>query len=223
MPIVEVGMMGVRPNKTPMDPSTADGKILSDAWKAVIQAPGGPQRVFWGLEEEDRGRIWGWFDWESVEEHEAFAKSVGGEATKRFVEVFTPGFTKHAHVDTSVLKAPVTEVMLASFPPDITQDAKDAVAGQFQTFKEKALDQCKDVRTVSSGWGLEIDFPVRNSPNGEKGTLFFALIGWGSVDEHMAFRETEAFKENVGLITGMEGYVKLDMFHLSCEVMERED
>jgi hypothetical protein len=51
--------------------------------------------------------------------------------------------------------------------------------------------------------------------------VFFAFIGWGTVEEHMAFRETEEFKENVELITGMEGCVKLDTFHIRCEVMVR--
>lgn len=74
-PVVEVGLMGVKNGKTPMDPTTSDGKILADAWEAVIKAPGGPERVYWGLEVEDSSRIWGWFDWKSLEEHEEFAKS----------------------------------------------------------------------------------------------------------------------------------------------------
>ena len=80
MPIVEVGMMRVQPGKTPMDASTPDGALLNNAWKAVTTAPGGPQRVYWGLEEEeeeeeDSSTIWAFFDWNSLDEHEAFAKS----------------------------------------------------------------------------------------------------------------------------------------------------
>lgn len=147
----------------------------------------------------------------------------GAEATKRFGEVFTRGFTKHALLDTSVLASPVTEVMLAFFPSGITTSQQDGVAGQFNAFKTNALDKCGSVRGVSSGWGVENDFPIRGRESGEEegGTLFLALIGWGSVEEHMAFRETDVFKQHVGLISDMEGCVKLDMFHLQCEVLER--
>jgi hypothetical protein len=75
MAIVEVGMMGVQAGKTPMDPATADGKILRQAWESVIRASEGPKRVLWGTEFSDPSRIWGFFDWESIEQHEAFARS----------------------------------------------------------------------------------------------------------------------------------------------------
>lgn len=146
----------------------------------------------------------------------------GGEATKKFGEVFTPGFTKHAFLNTDVLRSPVTEVMLAFFPSNTTTSAQHAVSQRFSEFDNKALKQCKDVRSVSSGWGLETDFPIKGDGNhGRKGILFIALIGWGSVNEHMAFRESDVFKEYVGLITGMEGCLDLSMFHLECEVLER--
>lgn len=75
MAIVEIGMMGVQHGKTPMEPSTPDGKILDDAWKTITSAPGGPTRVCWGLEEDDQSRVWAFFDWDSLEQHEQFAKS----------------------------------------------------------------------------------------------------------------------------------------------------
>lgn len=118
--------------------------------------------------------------------------------------------------------------MLAFFPATITPAQQSAISTQFAAFKSAALDQCKHVRGVSAGWGHETDFPIRGSGDrgsleSEEGSLFFALIGWGSVGEHMAFRETDGFKENVGLVGEMEGCVGLDMFHLECEVLERAD
>ena len=147
----------------------------------------------------------------------------GREATEKFGEVFTPGFTKHVFLNTEVLRSPVTEVMLAFFPSKVTTDAQTTVSQRFSEFNHKALKQCKDVRSVSSGWGLEADFPIRgDGNNGGKGMLFIALIGWGSVNEHNAFRESDVFKEYVGLITGMEECLDLSMFHLRCEVLERQ-
>lgn len=116
--------------------------------------------------------------------------------------------------------------MLAFFPATVTPTQQSAIATQFAAFKSTALDPCKHVQGVSAGWGHETDFPIRGggdpgSQDGEKGSLFFALIGWGSVGEHVAFRETDGFKENVGLVGAMEGCVGLDVFHLKCEVLER--
>jgi hypothetical protein len=75
MTVTEIGLMGVKPGLNIMDESTPEGQILAGAWKAVAAAPGGPSQVFYGLEIEDPSKIWAFFDWDSVEEHEKFAKS----------------------------------------------------------------------------------------------------------------------------------------------------
>lgn len=73
--IVEVGTMGVQAGETPVDASTPDGEILDNAWKSIINAPGGPQSIFWALENGDQSRFWGWFAWDSLRTHEEFALS----------------------------------------------------------------------------------------------------------------------------------------------------
>ena len=113
--------------------------------------------------------------------------------------------------------------MLAYFPADISQRGKDTAAARFQQFVEKGLNTCADVKGVSYGWGVENDFPVRgNDKEGQTGLLFIAFIGWPSIDAHMEFRETEAYKENVDLITEMEELVSLKMFHISCRYLQRK-
>jgi len=67
--------MGIKPGFDIMDESTPEGQILIKAWNTVITAPGGPHRVYWGLEIDDPSKIWAFFDWDSVEAHENFAKS----------------------------------------------------------------------------------------------------------------------------------------------------
>jgi hypothetical protein len=75
---------------------------------------------------------------------------------------------------------------------------------------------------VSYGWGVENDFPVRGEEPGLVGSILTAFIGWPTIDAHMKFRETEAFKENVGLIRGLEGIVKLATFHISCRSLGKK-
>lgn len=113
--------------------------------------------------------------------------------------------------------------MLAYFSSDISTAAKEAVSTRFQQFVEKALNTCNDVKGVSYGWGVEDDFPIVADERERKGTLFMALIGWPSIGAHMAFKETKAYKENVELITEMEGMVDLGMVHVACRSVERKD
>ena len=74
MVVTEVGVMGIKPGLDVMNDDTPEGQILTKVWKTVTTAPGGPQNVCWGIESEDPSKIWGFFDWNSVEEHQQFAK-----------------------------------------------------------------------------------------------------------------------------------------------------
>lgn len=118
------------------------------------------------------------------------------------------------------LQSPVTEVVLAFFPSDISSAGKDTAIAQLQKFVEKSLDGCPDVKGVSFGWGVENDFPIRGE-KGQVGSVLMALIGWPSVEASMKFRETETSKENVEFIRGIEGIVRLAIFHISCRTLER--
>ena len=144
---------------------------------------------------------------------------------KDLPKILTHGeFTKHVAVTPFpplVLQSPVTEVMLAYFPSDISAAGKDAATTRLQQFVERSLNTCSDVKGVSYGWGVENDFPMRGGDEGQTGTVLMAYIGWPSIDAHMKFRETETFKEHVGLITGMEEMIKVLMFHLTCRTLER--
>lgn len=111
--------------------------------------------------------------------------------------------------------------MLAYFSSDVSQAQKEAASANAQEFSEKALGKCSDVRGVSFGWGVENDFPVKGGKEGQKGSVLAAFIGWTSIDAHMKFRDTEAFKDNVGLLRSMEGAVKLTMFHVTCQSLKK--
>ena len=149
----------------------------------------------------------------------------GGEAVKDLPTILTHGeFTKHVAFTPSpplVLHSPVTEILLAYFPSNISPAAKDKAGARAQQFVEKSLNKCTDVKAVSYGWGVENDFPVRDE-EGKTGSILMMFIGWPSVDAHMKFREMEIFKENVDLVRGMEGLVKLTIFHVSCQSFRRK-
>jgi hypothetical protein len=75
MPVIEFGLMGVKPNHAIMDANTPEGDILNRAWSAVTVAPGGPHWAYGGLEVDDPSRLWGFFKFDSVKHHEEFAQT----------------------------------------------------------------------------------------------------------------------------------------------------
>lgn len=74
MAVTEIGCMVVKPGIDVMNEDSPGGQIISKAYKAVTSEPTGPYTVYYGLEVENPSNFWGFFDFESVQEHEKFAK-----------------------------------------------------------------------------------------------------------------------------------------------------
>lgn len=115
----------------------------------------------------------------------------------------------------------MTEILVAFFPSDITQAGKDVAVAQAQQFLDKGAKTCSDIQGVSYGWGVENDFPVRGE-DGQMGAILAALIGWPSIDAHIKFRETDAFKQNVHYIRSMDRIVKMSASHVSFQTLGRK-
>ncbi|KAL6922370.1 hypothetical protein ACHAPO_011772 [Fusarium lateritium] len=224
MVIQEVGVMGVKPGIDIMDPATPEGKILYQAWTTCINKPGGPSRVYYGLEEEDPLRIWGFFDWDTIEQHEKFAIEHGADAVKDIPKICTHGeFTKHVIMTPSsdVFQSPVTDVLVAYFPTDFPQTAKDKAAVQFQDILTKTFGSCSDVAKLAHGWGVENDFPVKGEQavDGQLGAPLMGFAGWANDSAKKSFRQTDAYKEVVAQINSMDGLVSLNIISLRCKCL----
>ena len=95
---------------------------------------------------EARGEGWEWVGTDR--------SRYGAEAVKDLPSVLTHGeFSKHITLSPSskVLQSPVTEVLLAYFPSDISAAEKVLAAAQFQQYIEKGLGGSADVKGVSFG------------------------------------------------------------------------
>lgn len=135
------------------------------------------------------------------------------------------GFAGHVDVTPAAapaLTSPVTEIIFAYFPPSISPDEKANVSLRFQDFVDKGLRTCIDITSISLGWGVENNFPVRGTEDGQTGSLFAVFVGWSSIEASMKFQETEGFKEQVGIIREIEGLTKMVIFHVSCDGAERD-
>ncbi|KAF7558157.1 hypothetical protein G7Z17_g57 [Cylindrodendrum hubeiense] len=200
------------------------GKALANAIDVVLKQPGA-QRVYTGVEIENPSNVWLFLDWESVDHHLNYRKT---DAHGVVIESLNPHFdftksiNKHVAVNPfpteDVLdktRSPVTEVLLAYFPSDYSEDSRAVAKRRLEQFTGRALKSSPDWRGISYGWSVENDVPVKGDES-NSGALLVAFIGWPSVEAHKKFRETEDFKENISLLREIPGLTKLTTFHVSC-------
>ncbi|KAL2873587.1 hypothetical protein SGCOL_011222 [Colletotrichum sp. CLE4] len=198
MGVTEFSYFTIKPGKTFPDEEGLYDRVLDQA----VSQPGAGS-IYYGNSIEKPEQTWCFLDWDSVEDHLAYRDTAA-----------------HAPIGkappTILASAPVIEVLTLFFPTDLDAAAKEALTAQLEEFKTNALDTSPDFKGISYGWSVENDVPVTDEP-GTTGNLLAAFIGWPSVDAHMKFRDTVPFKENIGILRGMEGIVKLGVFHVSCK------
>ncbi|KAI9147487.1 zinc-binding dehydrogenase family oxidoreductase [Paramyrothecium foliicola] len=202
--VTEVGCLGVKPGLKIMDSSTPEGALLRRCWEAVATKPGGPYNVYWGLEKEDPSKLWAFFDWDSVEHHETFAKTHGEEVVGDLPKI-------------DILSSASLDVVLLYFAPDISSSMRDSLSQQLQDTLAKNFDW-PDVK-FGHAWGLENDFPVRGKLE-QSGLLLMGFIGWPSLDARTESTAT-ALSELTNTIRKIEGLVSLYSFSMACNYLER--
>lgn len=128
---------------------------------------------------------------------------------------FEPHPPKLAYGANSVY--PVTEVLTMYFEPSISSEDQDTVVSNASSFTSKI--GISD-RNHAAGWAIE---EVKSDKvEGGKAKVLVALIPWKSVEEHKQTRETDAFKENIGLLKDAKGLKHLEVYHVSAMTMEGE-
>ncbi|KIL85811.1 hypothetical protein FAVG1_10780 [Fusarium avenaceum] len=189
----------------------------------TVTEPGGPQRVYWGLESKDPSKVWAFFDFESVEQHQQFAQEYGADAVKDIPKICTHGvFTKHVKLDPSseVLGYAKAEVILVYFQDDITEDKQQALAVQVGTIFEQTFNHFPGVKGVACGWGVEKDFPAPNE-DGKPRAVLMAVVGWETAEVQRDHSDKDDHQEAIGMIAGLEGSTSFDSFTINCRHLKR--
>lgn len=103
---------------------------------------------------------------------------------------FEPNFSDAA-------SAPITEVATWYFPTSYDTHEWDTGVVKFnKTLRESA----EGFHGVSSGWSID-DVPHKSLEDvGGKGKAFVLAVGWESLEAHTKYRDTDAFKETIGLL-----------------------
>ncbi|KAI0840734.1 hypothetical protein F5Y06DRAFT_261638 [Hypoxylon sp. FL0890] len=235
-PVTELAFLPLNPDA---DPTTVSTTLETNI--ATLLAQPGCQRVRSSRVHEDPHKLRLFADWDSVDAHRAFiakpdaygpfvarmrsiveAPPAGsGQRKPPFHVEFTP-FPPVALDGTSGSgakgKGPVSEILTAYFPPDVSSEARDATAKTMREFLRK-LEGFSEGMTgeTAVGWSVETDVDFKGEPS----RALVTVIGWTSVEAHGKVRESPEFAETVPMIRGLEGLRGMEMVHVTNTTVER--
>jgi len=226
MGVTEIAFLPLQDGKNPDDRTSAAGQIHNDILETLLSQPG-VQRVYWGQQVEDRLLLIWFIDWDNIEDHKKFINS---DAYKPFLDYFGnilggPGKAHHARFTPnppiaalSGSTSPTTEIVTNWFPTSYSQEDQSKFVKNVNSFVFVLEKQAKNYRASAGGWVDEdIDIPGTD----EKGKVYVLLVGWTSVEAHMEFRDTQAFKDSIHYILASKDLKKIEAVHSSLAELSR--
>lgn len=99
---------------------------------------------------------------------------------------------------------------MAYFPADYSDADKKTFVENFKKLIAAVENNADTHKASAGGWVVE-QLPIPGTS--EKGLVWTALIGWESVEAHLAFRQTQAFKDNIHWFRGAKDIKHVDVVH----------
>ncbi|OCK79313.1 hypothetical protein K432DRAFT_355207 [Lepidopterella palustris CBS 459.81] len=193
------------------------GKLWDDALNTIAKTPG-YQKMFWGRQVEHPDVLQLCIDWDSIEAHQAFMASPAYGPFGQGLGKILGGPPNLYHINlppsspfSGPAAAPVTELVSLYFPPDFATEEFDLNWIKFQGLIQNSAE---GYHGSTGAWSVEEATYKGMGKDGAEGPakLFFASIGWDSVDAHMKYRETDAFKDAIPLLR--QGCSAIEMYHV---------
>ncbi|KAK8067673.1 hypothetical protein PG996_006785 [Apiospora saccharicola] len=207
-------------------PPSADLDTAFPAACATLTQQPGCRAARYSRHHEDASKLTLFIDWDSVSAHETFCANTA---------VYSPFYASLAPLSTTAPSpyhvaldppaqggvldvAPAVEVLHVHFPADYSSEQERATVKTIREFfaisqkaagKEEGTDLLVGAPTL--GWAVE-----EREFKGEKARVLVVMIGWKSVEAHMQYRDTEAFRESIGMIRGLEGLKGMGLYHVAC-------
>jgi len=217
MPTTEIAIIPLHPGTAIGDPDTEAAQIIKECADTITRQPG-CQEINFGptIESPDvlqmlisktlpsaplliMLELTELQDWDTRQSHADFeASSEYPPFMKAFGKIIAGG-AQLIHVDfqpasalTKALSAPVTEI--ATFYHN---------GAPSDSYVEDAL-KIEPVLAKADGYlGAALGVTYEEvEREGVKGKAAVLVVGWQSKEAHMAFRETESFRENIGMLRG---------------------
>jgi len=135
-----------------------------------------------------------------MDDHVKFTKSAGyGPMMQKLGESGMAGKPNLHHVRysapmTKAVTAPITEMLTFYFPADVEESSFELAWEQFID----ALSKNSDGYVGSAGGWVVEDLEYQGQP----GKAYVVAIGWESIQAHMAYRETQPFKDTISGVLG---------------------
>lgn len=198
MPTIEIVRLQITPGKEKLgDPDNDGAKAIHQGSQIMLNAPG-CQRVHVGNTVEDSQIVRMLIDWDNYDAHQTFRESEAYGSFLSQMRSIQSGKPEIFHVDfhtqedyNAALAAPVTEIVAFYFD------------GQVPTDYGPALDKAKASFSQAEGfrafaWGVSRETDVEN--DGVKGQVSVCVVGWTSVEAHMAIRGTPIHTTNLPIL-----------------------
>jgi quinol monooxygenase YgiN len=204
MPTTEIAIIPLTEGTRIGDPSNAGATVMSETATTLHQQPGFHSLHF-GTQVETPSTLQMLITWDSRQSHEDFQASPAYQPfLQKFVSIMSGPADIH-HVDfqsqeglKKALAAPMTE--LATFYCDGKPgDEWLGNAAKAAEWLGREASGAGGYVAGASAFGItheEVEY------KGVKGKAAVIAIGWTSKEAHMSFRETQTFKENIGLLRG---------------------
>ncbi|KAG4439660.1 hypothetical protein IFR05_004857 [Cadophora sp. M221] len=209
-PVTEIAYLTLKP-----DIDISDSSDAAKAWKdglAIITKQEGYQGSSYGRAMESPELLMWFIDWDSHASHIKFTQAPAYEDFRALVGGIMTGVHYH-------------HIAFQPFPPKILTLAPVIEFATFLDTKPHFIDNVSKFmkgigvpeKCYGGVWGESVEGDVgKHVVDGDggsvKGRAVVLVIGWESREAHMLFRETESFRENVGLLR--EGMGGVEMFHV---------
>ncbi|TRM69246.1 hypothetical protein BD626DRAFT_473446 [Schizophyllum amplum] len=210
MPTTEIAIIPLVDGSNINDANNGAAIAVKECFDTVSEQADGVQQYYLGMQIEDPSMLVAMIDWDNAEKHQAWMKHPEyGPVNERIGAIFAAaGKVLHAdffpsgHLDKTIA-APVTEIALFYFdgaPPE------DYIVGFVKALS--ILDKENDIISAAAGiTHEELEY------EGVKGKAAVVIFGWTSVDAHVAFRQTQTYKDNIGVL--MRTAKKFEVKHVN--------
>ncbi|KAL8939473.1 MAG: hypothetical protein Q9211_002724 [Gyalolechia sp. 1 TL-2023] len=201
-PVTEVVTIPLQAGVDINDPNSSAGKVLSDTLGTLSQQEG-YQRAYKGLRVESPNVLQVYIDWDSIESHKKFmGQSHYGPFIQHLLSVVDGKIGVHhvefnPHPPSAAVSSTVTEVVGHYFAADLSDSERSTFESDVNKFAQVLEESAKGHKGFAGGWIIE---EQEHGDMEGKAKVWQTCIGWESHEAHMAYRETQAFKENVYLL-----------------------
>lgn len=208
-PATELATLPLASGAAIEDPDSPAGKVWQSTLDTVSQQDGF-QRAYWGREVENQSVLQLFVDWDSLDHHKKFiASPVYGPFGKHLMTIvdgpltlYHANLTPHPATAAALGTAsPVTEVLTCYFEKE-----DDGFESKVNRLFKAVSENAEGFKGAAGGWVIEdVEYQEK------KGKAYLGVLGWESVEAHMKFRETQAFKDNIHLLR--EDPLGMDVHH----------